>query len=227
MNSDDPDRAAILARRRRLILLALAGAAEPFATACGRPNVCLSVRDPDSDRDPMTTACPAELGPSMSLLNDTQIRLPVGITPDSVVEIAPGVVRLAAPVESVSCIHWWPGGTINYFAMTYVVDDPSKSLPALRDELLVAFGYVAPAFSAEVIDEVGRSYEVVIDQPSSSVEPEDEGEANSEPVRAFLSLEANAGRIYAVIYEVPPWAWSALQASLRASAASLSFSKRD
>jgi hypothetical protein len=224
MNSDDPDRAAILARRRRLILLALAGAAVP-GPACGRPNVCLSVHDPDSDRDPMTTACPAELGPSMSLLNDTQIRLPVGITRESVVEIAPGVVRLAAPVESVSCIHWWPGGTINYFAMTYVVDDPSKSLPALRDELLAAFGYIAPEFSAEVVDEVGRNYEVVIDQLPSSVDPEDEG--NSEPVRAFLKLEANAGRIYAVIYEVPPWAWSALQASLRASAASLSFSKRD
>jgi hypothetical protein len=225
MNPDDRDRAVILARRRRFILLALAGAAAPSTTACGRPNVCLSVHDPDSDKDPLTTACPAELGPSMSLLNSTQIRLPVGITAESIVEVAPGVVRLVAPVESVSCIEWWPGGIINHFAMTYVVDDPSKSLPALRDELLAAFGYSEPTFSAQVIDEVGRNYEVVIDQPSSPVAPENE--ANSEPARAFLSLQANAGRIYAVIYEVHPNAWNALQASLRASAASLSFSRGD
>jgi hypothetical protein len=216
---NDSDRAAILVRRRRFILLALTGVAGP-ATACSQPESCLSIRDPrssvDPGLDPLTTVCPAEIGEPVSLLQGSQIRLPKGVTADAIIEVPPDSVRLTIPVESVSCIHDMPGGIIFYFAMTAVPDDPSKSMTAVRDELLKLYGYDAPRFSNERIDEVMRSYEVIIDHPPTR--------PNGEPARAFLRMTANAGRIYAVVYEVHPNAWNALQASLRASAASISFS---
>jgi hypothetical protein len=234
VDSDDPDRAAILARRRRFILLALTGAAMSSTTACrSKAQPCLSVMDPQWEYgDPLTTECPAELGEPVSLLNGTQIRLPDGITPEMMTELAPGGVRLSFAAESVGCIVDTPGGMINFFVMTVVPDDPSKSMLVLRDELLASFGYNAPTFFEEVNDEAGRSYEVVIEQyPAPAVEhalqdrPPSAG--NDEPGRAFLRLIANEGQIYAVIYGAHPNAWNALQASLRASAASISFSSPD
>lgn len=230
MHADDPDRAAILARRQRFILLALTGAAVSSSAACSKPQPCLSVRDHYGD--PVAMVCPAELGRPVSLLNGTQIRLPYGMTPEGMIELAPGRVRLSFPVESVGCVADTPGGQINFFVMTVIPDDPSKSMLALRDELLTSFGYDAPTFSEEVNDEAGRSYEVVIDLwPATAVEnPLQDPPANAdaaEPGRAFFRLLANEGQIVAVIYEVHPDAWNALQASLRASAASISFSSPD
>jgi hypothetical protein len=231
MISGDPDRAAILARRHGFILLALTGAGLPF-TACSSPQICLSIREPDEPDNfdaLITTVCPAELGPAVSLLSGTQMRLPDGMSPDETVELAPGFVRLSAPVESVGCIDGMPGGMINYFALTVVDDDPRKPMPVLRDELLSSFGYVGPSVSDEVIDEVARSYEVVLDIPAPPAGEENPLEDPSasgtlaEPARAFLRIIAKEGRLYVVIYEVHPAAWNALQASLRASASSISF----
>jgi hypothetical protein len=179
--------------------------------------------------DPLTTVCPAELGEPVSLLNGTQIRLPDGMTPEMMIELAPGLVRLSFAAESVGCIVDMPGGMINFFAMTVVPDDPSKSMRVIRGELLASFGYDAPTFSEEVNDEAARSYEVVIDQypapaPENPLQGQPAGAGNGEPGRAFLRLTANEGQIYAVIYGAHPDAWNALQASLRASAASISFS---
>jgi hypothetical protein len=217
MNFDDPDHAAILARRRRFILLALTGAVASSSTAC-RSEPCLTIAPPDwdSDTDPVTTVCPAELEQPVSLLNGSQIRLPKGITPEVLHEPAQNFVRLTHYVESVSCVEDMAGGTIRFFAMAVAPDEPSKSMPVLRDEWLTNFGYGDPALSAEVIDEVGRSLEVVIDQP-----PPDGSSA--EPGRALMYLKVNAGQIHVIVYEVHPDAWNALQASFRASAASLSF----
>jgi hypothetical protein len=182
--------------------------------------------------DPLTTECPAELGEPVSLLSGTQIRLPDGLTPEMMLELPPGRVRLSYAAESVGCIVEMPGGMINFFVMTVVPDDPSKSMLMLRDELLASFGYNAPAFAEEVHDEAARSYEVVIDQwPAPAAEnPLQDRPANAgdgEPGRALLRLIASEGQIYAVIYGAHPDAWNALQASLRASAASLTFSAPD
>ena len=216
MHSEDPDRAAISARRQRFILLALTGAVASSTTACrSSAQPCLSIAHPGEPADPVTTVCPAVLGDPVSLLSGSQIRLPQGLTPEAIVAVPPNAVALNAPVESVSCIDRIPGGMISYFAMIAIPDDQSKSLPALRDELLAIFGYGASSFSEELIDEAARSYQVVLDLPPAA--------ADAEPARALLHLQANAGQIYAVIYGAHPDAWNALQASLRDSAASLSF----
>jgi hypothetical protein len=216
MHSEDPDRAAISARRQRFILLALTGAVASSTACRSSAQPCLSIGYPgDPDADPVTTVCPAVLGDPVSLLSGSQIRLPQGLTPEAIVAVPPNAVALNAPVESVSCIDGIPGGMISYFAMIAIPDDQSKSLPALRDELLAIFGYGASSFSDELTDEAARSYQVVLDLPPAA--------ADAEPARALLRLQANAGRIYAVIYGAHPDAWNALQASLRASAASLSF----
>jgi hypothetical protein len=217
MHADDSDRAAILARRQRFILLALTGVA-PLASACTTPpQPCLSVGRPEEQElDPTTTICPAEIGEPVSLLNGTQIRLPEGVTPEALEEINPDFVQLPKGVESVSCIDEVPGGVIQYFAMTSLPDDPNKSMPMFLDEFLARYGYGTLPRSAEVDDENGRRYEVVIDLTG---EP-----GRSEPYgRVYLRLVANGGRVYALMYEAHPSAWSALEASMRASAASLSF----
>jgi hypothetical protein len=213
MHAEDPDRAAILARRQRFILLALTGAA-PLTAACSQP--CLSAPGPYPEPwlgpDPTTTVCPAKVGEPVSMFDSLEIRLPEGITPETLVENTSFVV--ARQVESVGCIDSLPGATISYFAVFFFAHDPSKSMPVVRDEVLAALGYSDPSFSFEVNDEIERSYEVVIDAPAPDFGP----------ARAYLRLVANGDVIYAVIYEAHPAAWNALEASLRASAASLSFS---
>lgn len=218
MHADDSDRAAILARRQRFILLALSGVA-PLAAACRTPpQPCLSIGRPEAEVvDPTTTVCPAEIGEPATLLKGTQIRLPEGVTPEALDEVNPDFVMLPKGVESVSCIDEVPGGMIQYFAMSSVPDDPNKSMPILRDEVLALYGYATLPRSAEVNDENGRNYEVVIDLAPNPVSAEPYG-------RVYLRLVANGGRVYALMYEAHPSAWSALEASFRDSAASLSFS---
>jgi hypothetical protein len=178
---------------------------------------------PESEPDLTTTVCPAELGAPLTLLKVMQIRLPEGMTAESVIEVTPDFARLGHPVESVSCIDSMPGALISFLAVTnFSTYDPSKSMPAVRDEVLAAFGYRAPSFSAEVNDELEGSYEVVIDQPA---DPDAHaGQLDAEPARAYLRLKVHDDQIYAVIYECHPDAWNALEASLRASAASITFS---
>jgi hypothetical protein len=217
MRADDSDRAAILARRQRFLLLALTGAA-PLASACSSaPQPCLSVGRPEPELDPTITVCPAEIGEPAALLKGTQIRLPEGVTPEALDEVNPDFVQLPKGVESVSCIDDVAPGVIQYFAMMSLPDDPNKSMPSLRDEFLARYGYATLPFSAEVNDEAGRSYEVVIDLTGEPGRTEPYG-------RVYLRLVANGGRVYALMYETHPSAWSALEASMRASAASLSFS---
>lgn len=212
------------------ILLMLAGCPLPPATVDiedpkpPEPPLVFSERETSVTEVPTVTEfsgiepgeCPAEIADYPAPYFDTHvlIRLPAGVTEDNFVEFAPYFARLSQEVESTNCQPDMPGAMIYYMAMFMSEDEPSKSIDALRAELLDTFGY--PRNTTQVAHATfanERSGMWVYEVPPTDPKPD--------PAKILLVMLTDLGKTTVVVYEVHPNAWSVIVNTLVDSAKSL------